>query len=124
MKRHVRRAPVPLELDVQRRRVARKRDPRRLPLRGAYRIRHSLRDRVGEELRSDGDVDASRQHGRVPGGEAARVAVVCAALGRRGVVEEAVVVELLAWVRLMDVDALAEEVIGGVFDGPLRRFLF
>ncbi len=53
------------------------------------------------------------------GREAVGVAVVGAELGRLGVVEQAVEVELLGRIALVDVDAVPLHVIHAIFDRPL-----
>ena len=101
-----------VELDVQRSHVCLERQPRgRSPRAGG------IGRGVERELTADGQVAVFRKGTRIPGCEALGVAVVTALGFVRVADQGAVEVHLLAWIVLVNVDAVTHNVIRGVFDG-------
>ena len=100
-----------VELDVQRSHVCLERQPRgRSPRAGG------IGGGVERELSADGQAAAFRKGSRIPCCETLRVAVITA-LGYVRVADQGpVIVHLLAWVVLVDVDAVAHDLIGGILD--------
>ena len=100
-----------VELDVQRSHVCLECQPR-----GRSSRAGGIGGGVERELSADGQVAVFRKRSRIPRGETLGVAVV-AALGYVRVADQGPVkVHLLAWVVLVDVDAVTHDVIGGIFD--------
>ena len=100
-----------VELDVQRSHVCLERQPRgRSPRAGG------VGGGVERELTADGQVAVFRKGSRIPRCETLGVAVITALGSVRVADQRPVKVHLLAWVVLVDVDAVTQDVIGGVFD--------
>lgn len=116
MKGNVSRTPIPLELDVQRRRMSRKDQSRRIPLRAISITRRPDRS-VNSQLRADLRTTAAERTG-FPDGETARIAVVGVVLGALGVVEVTVIVHLFGRVVGVDVFPAFRDIVSGVLDGP------
>ena len=76
------------------------------------------------EGRTEGDVAVVGEGGRVPGGEAVRIAEVSALISGRGGgggdggIEVAEEIKFFAGVVFVDVDVVARQRVEGVFDGP------
>ena len=99
-----------VELDVQGSHVCLERQPRGRPFRAG-----GVGGGVERELTADGQVAVFRKGSRIPRREALGVAVI-AALGSVRVADQgAVKVHLLAWVILVNVDAVTHDVISGIF---------
>lgn len=109
---------IRLELDIERRSVRRESKPRWLHLCLTVLVR-VLADRqlTAGNLHTDPDtVDASDVRA-LPNGVAGGVAIVTTQVRvRLGRVNQAVIVELLAGVVVVDVSTEAEEIVNGVFD--------
>ena len=117
VKRHPSLIPAVIKLDVIRRHMCLKRQPRRRRLLLTVRVINRPIRSIHRELAPDDQPTIHRYRADVPGGETVRIAVV-AALGRvHGSVEVAVEIQFLAGVVLVDVLAGAVEIVEGAFDG-------
>ena len=113
MEANIRRRAIRIELDPQRRRMRRKAQLGRNPLRARRII-----TRADGKLSADFDVRIVRDDGGVPGGEAIGVSVVCTTFGACGG-KGAVVVQLFTGVGVVDVDVVFAHVVDAVLNGPL-----